>query len=65
MFSKGDGVEYWGTRGRLEMSWCTRWRMRVERGWEEFLGRVSLLGCADGYSVGDGGGDVTLYMMGI
>ena len=29
---QGSDVEDGGTSGSLEMPWCTRWRVRVERG---------------------------------
>ena len=40
LFLQWAGVEYRGTNGRLETSWCTICRLRVYRGYSEFFWSV-------------------------
>ena len=55
LFLQGAGVEGGVTDGSLEMLWCTRFMVRVDRGSGEFFWSFSSLISVVGYSVGDGG----------
>ena len=48
LFSQGYGVDDGGMVGRLDTPWCTRCRVRVDRGSEEFFWSISSLGSVVG-----------------
>ena len=55
LFSQGYGVDDGGMDGRLDTPWCTRCRVRVDRGSAEFFSSVSSLDYLVGSYVGDRG----------